>query len=279
MFQRLSNTWQLMKASWYILKQDKEMLIFPLVSGICCLMVLASFAIPIIQSDSYDPPGKDATADQYIAYYGVLFLFYFCNYFIIVFFNSAVIACAVKRMQGDDPTVGDGFSAAFSRLPAIAGWAVVAATVGLILRIIEDRSEKIGRIVAGILGMAWTLTSFLVVPSLVINKSGPIEAYKDSIKKLKQTWGEQIVGNFGFGLIFFVLGIPAFIVAALGFLSGPGTVMVACFVVAFIYLIVLALIQSALQAIFQAALYLYADTQKPPSGFDASLMSNSIAAR
>ena len=276
---KISNTWQLMKASWFLLKQDKEMLVFPLISAICCIVVLLSFALPMVQSDFLAPPGKDAPVERQVAYYAVLFVFYFCNYFIIVFFNSAVIACAVKRMRGEDPTLGDGFRASFSKLPAIAGWALVAATVGLILRIIEDRSEKFGRIVAGILGMAWSITSFLVVPSLVIEGSGPIQAYKDSIKKLKKTWGEQIIGNFGFGLVFFLLAIPAFVFVALGvysFASVSTAAGVFCLVIAFVYFILLALIQSVLQSIFQAALYLYARNQEAPTGFDGRLLRDSV---
>jgi len=277
---KLSNTWQLMKASWFLLKQDKEMLVFPLISAVCCIVVLLSFALPMYQSDFLGPPAKNAPVERQVVYYAVLFLFYFCNYFIIVFFNSAVIACAVKRMRGEDPTLGDGFRASVAKLPAIAGWALVAATVGLILRIIEDRSEKFGRIVAGILGMAWSITSFLVVPSLVIEGTGPIQAYKDSIKKLKKTWGEQIIGNFGFGLVFFLLAIPAYILIALGvysFAHGSAAVGVLCLVLAFVYFIVLALIQSVLQSIFQAALYLYARNQEAPAGFDEGLLRNSVA--
>ena len=137
---KFSNTFSLMRASWEVLKKDKEILIFPLISGICCLLVVASFAIPLYASGNWRPPGDEATANQQVAYYAVLFLFYFCNYFVIVFFNSAIIACAVIRMGGGNPTVGDGFRAAFSRVGLIAGWALVCATVGLILRIIEDRS-------------------------------------------------------------------------------------------------------------------------------------------
>ena len=116
MFSKFSTTWSLMGEAWQVLKQDKEMLLFPLVSGICCLLVMASFAIPIISSESWQPPGRDATTSQQIGYYATLFTFYFCNYFVISFFNVAVIACAAIRLQGGDPTVADGFRAAFSRI-------------------------------------------------------------------------------------------------------------------------------------------------------------------
>jgi len=274
---KISRTWSLMGASWEILKKDKEMLLFPFISGICCLLVMASFAIPLYTTGKWVPPGSDASTSQQIVYYLVLFLFYFCNYFVIVFFNSAVVACAAIRMGGGDPTVADGFRAAFARLPLIVGWALVSASVGLVLRIIEDRSKKFGQIVASLLGMAWTVMSFLVIPIMVIDKKSPITAFKESTRLLKKTWGEQLIGNFSYGLIFFLLSIPAVLLIILGIVSGIVPAMIICISVAVIYFIVLALIQSTLQAIFQAALYQYARDNQAPSGFQADLLQSAIA--
>ena len=273
---KFSHTWSLMGASWEVLKKDKEILIFPLISGICCLLVMASFAIPLFASDNWRPPGEEAAIGELVEYYAILFLFYFCNYFIIVFFNSAIIACAVIRMGGGDPTVKDGFRAAFSRIGLIVGWALVSATVGIILRIIEDRSKAVGKFVAGFLGLAWSVASFLVIPILVVEKKGPITAVKDSAVLLKKTWGEQIIGNFSFGLVFFLLSIPAFILIVLGILAGSPAAIITCVGLGALYIILLALIQSALQAIFQAAVYLYARDGKTPAGFEPQLLMNSI---
>ena len=273
---KFSHTWSLMGASWDVLKQDKEILIFPLISGICCLLVMASFAIPLFATDNWQPPGEEAATGEMVEYYGILFLFYFCNYFVIVFFNSAIIACAVIRMGGGDPTVGDGFHAAFSRIGLILGWALVSATVGIILRIIEDRSKAVGRFVAGLLGLAWSVTSFLVVPILVVEKKGPITALKDSTVLLKKTWGEQLIGNFSFGFVFFLLTIPAVVLIVLGILIGSPAAIVTFIGLAVVYIIVLALIQSALQAVFQAAVYLYARDGETPQGFEAGLLGDAM---
>ena len=165
----------------------------------------------------------------------------------------------------------------------IAGWAVVSATVGLILRLIEDRSEKVGRFVAGLLGAAWTVVSFLVVPILVVENKNPVAALKESTALLKKTWGEQVTGNFGFGLLFFLLAIPgiALIVLGvfLGIASGAIVAMAACIGLAVVYLVILALVQSALQSIFQAALFLYARDGAVPQGFEAELLGNAMGPR
>ncbi len=281
-FGNISHTWELMGQSWQVLKQDKEMLIFPLVSGICCLLVIASFAVPMFMTDSWMPPqaaaeeGQTVTTAQQVAYYAKLFLFYFCNYFVIIFFNSAVAGCAAMRMNGGDPTISDGFRMAFSRIHAILGWALVSATVGLILRAIEDKNEKIGAIVSGLLGTAWTLISFLVLPILVIENAGPFAALKKSTGLLKKTWGAQIGANFSFGLIFFLLMIPAFVVGFLGFMSQSTVILVLCLAVAVIYGIALSLIDSVLGVIFQTALYYFAENGSAPQGFDARLLNDSV---
>ena len=273
---KITRTWSLMSECWQVLKQDKSLLVFPLISGICCLLLLASFAIPIYATGAWEPPGHDATTQRQVAYYGTLFAFYVCNYFIVVFFNAAIVACAAVRLSGGNPTMADGLRADVSRLPVIAGWALVSATVGLVLRFIEDRSEKVGQIVAGLLGMGWTIVSFLVVPILMVENKGPVEALRDSTALLKKTWGEQLLSNFSFGMMFFLLAIPAFALIMLGFYLCGAVAMIACIGLAVIYLIALALVQSALQAIFQTALYLYARDGHVPEGFHAEVLENAL---
>jgi hypothetical protein len=270
---KFSNTWTLMGASWDLLKKDREILVFPLISGICCMAVLASFAVPIVLNAGHSH--GSATQPPAVGY-GILFLYYFLTYFVITFFNTAIVACAVHRMNGGDPTVSYGMQAAFERFNLIFGWALLQATVGLVLRMIEDRSEMIGKIVAGILGMAWTVTSFLVVPVLVVEKMGPIDAVKVSASLLRKTWGEQLIGNCSFGLVFLVLALPAVVFPILGFASGSGAGAIAGIIAAALYIVGLALVQSALQAIFQAALYLYARDNKAPHGFENAALANAV---
>ena len=273
---RIHRTWSLMSACWQILKQDKALLLFPFMSGICCLMLLASFAVPLYTTNHWQPPGGGASPAQQVTYYGVLFLFYLCNYFVVIFFNAAIVACATIRLGGGNPTVGDGFRAATARLPMIAGWAVVSATVGLILRLIEDRSKWVGRIVAGLLGAAWTVVSFLVVPILVVENKSPFAALQESAGLVKKTWGEQVAGNVGFGMVFFLLAIPAVVVIGLGIFSGNAALLIGCIGLAAVYLVVLGLVQSALQSIFQAAVFLYARDGQVPAGFEAELLGTAM---
>lgn len=281
MFQRISMGWQLTKQSMHVLKMDKELLLFPLFSGISCLLVLASFAVPLFYSGALESLGEDQeNLTQNVLAWVILFAFYFVNYFVITFFNSALVGCAVIRLKGGDPTVSDGFHSAFARLPQIAGWALVAATVGILLKAIESRSEKVGQIVAGLLGMAWSITTFFVVPVLVIEGLGPIASVKRSVAVMRKTWGEALVSNWGIGFIVFALSLLGILpIFAGGFLlatdmAAIGIVLIA---VGVLILITVSLISSALNSIILAALYIYAAEDQMPEGFDSTLVRGAFA--
>jgi hypothetical protein len=179
-------------------------------------------------------------------------------------------------MQGGDPTFADGWKAAISRVHLIAGWALVAATVGLILKAIESRSGKIGKFVSALLGTAWTLMTFLVIPVMVVERKGPFESLSISSGLLKRTWGEQLISHVSFGLVFLVLGLPAFLLILLAVFSGKVLILSIGFLLAILYLLVLSLVQSALQGIFQAALYLYARDRTVAPGFDAAELGGAV---
>ncbi|MDB5357714.1 MAG: hypothetical protein JWN24_4167 [Phycisphaerales bacterium] len=283
MFEKISYTWELLGTSWEVLRKDKALVLFPLFSGISCLIVLASFGVPMLMTGAWHPPARGAQPAQQAAYYGTLFAFYFCNYFVITFFNVGIIACAIERMQGGEPTFGFGIQAAVSRLPLILGWSLVSATVGLILRTIEDRSDSVGEIVAGLLGMAWTLATYLAVPVMVAERKGPFFAIKESGQLFRKTWGAQFVRSFSFGLIFFLLLIPAFLLIVVSGMLFAATrsipLGIACATLAVAYSVVLLLVQSALESIFQAAVYLYARDRQAPAGFPVALLQGSMQQR
>ncbi len=271
-------TWDMMKESWELLKLDKEILIFPFISGICCLIVLASFVMPLVNSPEIQMMKEGKQELDHAKYMILTFLFYFFNYLIIVFFNSAIVACALKRLDGGDPTVSYGLNAAMSMLPLIITWAAVAATVGMVLRAIEERSDMFGRIVGGIMGMAWSVMTFLVIPILVVEKKGPIAAVKESTRLLKRTWGQQLIGRFSFGLVFAVLGIPGYLLFFMGASSmsrGHGGIFLIA--LGIIYIIIISLVSSALQSIFQAIMYKYARDRQAPRGFNPYMLKGAFS--
>ncbi|MGH8278879.1 MAG: DUF6159 family protein [Gammaproteobacteria bacterium] len=272
---KFARTWQLMGAAWQLLKQDKKLVVFPLVSGLALLGVILLFGLPLYSSGVAKGWFRNPQHPAH-GMYGTLFLFYFISYFVMIFCNSALIACVLKQMDGDQPTLGDGWRAAWQRFPQIFGWALLASTVGFLLRMLEERVGFIGRIVVGLLGMAWTVTSFLVVPVLVAEGDGPIDSYKRSVEMLKRSWGEQIIGNVSFGLIFFVLGVIPALVFMLFAVGGGAAVLVVVGGLLAIYLVALALVQSTLQTIYQAAVYRYAADGEAPAGFDKQVIAEAF---
>jgi hypothetical protein len=246
--------------------------VFPLFSGIACMLVFASFAVPMFLTGYAEVLFQDGRPPQDPLAYVLLFAFYFVNYFVIVFFNSALISCAIVRFYGGDATVSGGLSAAMARLPQIAGWALVSATVGVILKLIESRSERVGQIAAGLLGAAWTIVTYFVVPVLVVERVGPITAVQRSFAILKKTWGESITANFSIGLVVFLATIVSIVPAVIGLALGTTATIIAGIAVTAVLLIVVSLVSAALHTIIVAALYLYAAEGKVPQQFDENLL-------
>jgi hypothetical protein len=278
MFTRLSRSWSLVKASAGVLRSDKELLVFPLVSSIVALLVAASFILPLfglgLMEDWMGEGGLEAAA------YVFLFCFYLAQYFVIFFFNSALVGAALIRLDGGDPTVRDGLRIAWERKGAILGYAAIAATVGMILRAIEERVGFVGKIIVSLIGTAWTVATFLTVPILVAQNVGPVDAVKDSVALLKRTWGENLIGQGGLGLAFTLIflavlfvgmGLTAVLFAAKVPWLGAG--MIGMTVLA---LLALALVQSALSGIYSAALYRYAVAGDSPQGFDAGTLQSAF---
>ena len=277
MFERFSRSWGLIKASAGVLAKDKELLVFPLLSAICTLIEAAAFLLPAFGLGALDglrEGGMSVTA------YVFAFLFYLVQYFVIFFFNSALVGAAMIRLDGGDPTLSDGLRIASSKALPILGYAAIAATVGMILRAIQERAGFLGKLVAGFLGVAWTLASFLVVPVLVSRNIGPIDAVKESAVLLKKTWGENLIGQGGvglvFGLIFFgliIVGGGAIVAVAM---TGNGMLTGLVVAVVIVALLLAALVQAALSGIYSAALYRYAVGAGDSEGFDAQLLGQAF---
>lgn len=273
---KFARTWELMGASWRMLVRDKQLIVFPMLSGLALAVIIVLFVVPIVAESAAMPDSSPGLQPDGAMYAG-FFLFYLVNYFVVIFFNAALIACVLERIDGGQPTLGYGLRCAWQRLPQILGWALLASTVGFALRLVEQRVGFIGRLVVGVLGMAWSVTAFLVVPVLVVEGSGPIESYKRSVEMLKQTWGEQIVGNISFGLLFAVFGIAPAVVVLFLLRGAHGAAWgYALLGAAVLYLVLLGLVQATLQTIYQTAIYLYAANGQVPDGFDETALASSF---
>jgi hypothetical protein len=274
---RISNTIALAKVSWRVLRKDRELLLIPVLSFLASIAVLALIWLPTLSTiDTSALAGESEDPGAVLLLVGIITAMALS--IISVFFNGALVAGAHERLSGGDPTVRSAVGRAFSRLPGLLPWAILTGTVGLILQAARERAGWLGRFVVNMVGMAWQTATFLVVPAIVIDDHGAVSGLKASAALLKRTWGENIAARVGFGLLGFVAIIPAvLVVVATGALGGAALVL--GILVAVPYLALVVVVLTALNAVFQTALYLYATTGSVPTGFDDSNLQASFSIR
>jgi hypothetical protein len=247
-------------------------------SAVALFLVVGSFVIPMaalggFASAAAPEPGAGMSL--------VALAFYVVAYFIGLFFNTALVGAAMIRLDGGDPTVRDGLRIAWSRVGRILGYACIAATVGLLLQALEERVGWVGRIVVGLIGVAWTLATFLVVPILVTRDVGPVDAVKESATLLKETWGENIIGSVGLGLVFglayFALAVAGILAIALGIQAQVAALALTAVLLALAAFVLLATLHSTMQGVYSAALYRHAThAGAPAQGFPPELLQQAF---
>ena len=280
---RFSRSWSLASASWQVLKEDTQLMVFPFVSAIASILVAGAFALGAFGVVGFD--GLSNLDKHHVpnAYYVVAFAFYVCMYFVMFFCNAALIGAAMMRFDGKTPTVGDGWRIASARSGRILGYALIAATAGMILRAIQERLGFVGRFVVGLLGVGWTVATSMVVPVLVSHDVGPIDAVKESAGLLKKTWGENVIGKGGLSLAFLVVYLVVIVgavaLAAASIWLGSVALMVVVAIATVLALIFAALAHAALSGIYSAALYRFATTGTAGSGFDSGVLQTAFGTK
>jgi hypothetical protein len=257
---------RLARASWGVVRQDRALLVLPVISFFCSLVLTALFAagiwgVGIPEGDQLEP-----------AHYVLLFVLYVALAFVSIFFNAAVIGTAMKRLEGEDASIGDGLRLAREHVGKIFVWAVVTATVGMILRALSERFGFIGRIVISIIGVAWNVITFFVVPVLLYEPVGVADGIKRSASLFRQRWGETFVGNGAIGVVILLASLVVLGVAvALGAVLLPLGI-----VVGVIGLGLLMAIGVACTGVFNAALYRYATTGEASGAFSLEDLRSSF---
>ena len=262
---RIGRSFQLVGQSYRVLMQDKELMVLPLLSGIIVLAVMAvvavGFGLSGAQVEAHGP-------EIYIP----IFLIYVVAYSVGIFFQAAVVAGAIERMRGGDPTIASALAAAGRRIGPILMWAIVAATVGTLLRMIQDRVGFLGKIVVAVIGAAWSLATFFVVPVLVLEGRSMHASFTRSVSIFKTTWGETMAGGITLGVAALCAWVT--LVAVTGLLAYViGVAAVAFFAIGAVALMVLF---NTLNGVYVASLYRYATEGEAPAGFDKALLAEAF---
>ena len=264
------------KASWAVLQHDRELAVLPILGALASLAVVLAIGLPIwLSTDGIDDGGSSGS-EPMLWIGGIIILLAITV--ITVFFNAAVVSGARERFSGGDPTISSAIKGAFSRLHVIVPWAILALTVGMIIRLIQSSDNIVARILGSLLNMAWGVLTFLVVPILVVEQTGPFQSLSRSGELLRHTWGENLIAQVGFGIIGFVAAIPGIIIIAIGASAGSAGAIIGV-TIGFAWIALVSVVISTLTAIFQMALYLYATTGQVPMGFEQSGLTDTFNER
>ena len=275
----LSRTWDLMGQSFRVLKSDKELMWLPVLSAIFCIMATITicgtgFLVMVPPGPMPHDVASQKLLEQQMAPW--MFLLYVVNYSLSVYFNVALVGIALNRLAGGNGTLSDGLQLAWQRKWSILQWALLSATIGMVLQAIERRVGFLGKLVASFIGVAWTLASFFVVPVLAVEGVGPVEALSKSGHLFRERWGEQLTGGFSFQLLFFLLALPGALPPLMGVQRFGPTGLLVGLAISVIYWVLLAVVASAARGIFVAALYCYATDQTVPPGWDRGDLSGAF---
>ncbi len=261
MFESIGRSFDIVKRSFGLLMEEKKLIIFPLISAIVLIAVLISFILPkVLVSNS-----NNSDALNYL----LVITFYFIAYFIIIFFNTALVHAVDLKLNNKEVSIQESLSFAASRIVNIISWALIAATVGLILNLIyriASRQKVIGPLIAslviGAIGFVWSMATYFVVPIMAFEDVGPLEAIKRSVSLIKKTWGEEVVGGFGIGIVFLILYVIGFLLGlgAVMLTAGSGALLITALGVVALYFIIVYLVQSTVQSIFVVELYKFASS-------------------
>jgi len=267
---RIRRGWALTKKSWALLNGHRELIRFPLYGALATIpLALLTFG-----------PGLYLYEEDSLA--GAIPLLVIGVYVLSVvgvYFSVGLAATANLIFAGKEATVADGLAVARSRFSQICGWAAVSTAISLLMMVLENQGGALGNIAARLVGMAWALVTFMAVPVIAIEGTGPLETLKRSGSIFKQKWGQQITGNIAIGAAIFLLGVlPAGILIAAGVLiwssaSFAGALLV---VIGAIVLAITMLISRALNGIFGVALYRYAIDGEVVGGFTQEDLESAV---
>lgn len=280
MFETFRRSYHIFRESLGVLSKDKELLLFPVLSGIFSILAFGSMVFAGWTTGFFERllNAGERSLEANLLGYAATFVWYFVSWFIVLFFNVAIIHCARMRLDGGDPTVADGFRASMSHLGRIAAWALVSATVGVILKAIAERNRIVGKIITSLIGAAWSIATFFIVPVMIFERRTLMESVKASTGLIRKTWGEGLAGHFGIGAFIMLLVLPGLLFPIVGFLISPTAAIIGLGIMV-LYWLILAIVSSALSAIYRTSLYLYATQGRTPAGFTPAYVENAFAAK
>jgi Family of unknown function (DUF6159) len=269
---RIRRGWELTKKSWRLLRENPALLRFPLYGGVAtivCAIVVVGPGVYLIEDDQALFGGAVAVIGFYLLA------------LIGTYFSVGLAAAANMIFQGREAGVGDGLAVARTRLSQIAGWAAVSTAIGLVLSALENQGAA-GQILGRLLAVGWSLITFLAVPVIALEGTGPFATLKRSSSLFRSRWGAQVTGNIAIGGAVFLFGVlPSALLIFAGFLiwASAGFAGALLLVLGVIGLAISMLVSSALSNIFGVALYRFALDGEAVGGFTPDELNSAVRTR
>ncbi len=267
---RMKRGWQLTKKSWGLLRENRDLVKFPLYGGVATILVAAVTLGPGIFFLADDVPGAGIP---------LLVLGVYLASFVGVYFAVALAAAASMIFNGQQATVADGLAVARGRIGAIAAFAAISTLVSVVASALENQGGIVGSIAGRLLTVGWSLITFLTVPVIAIENTGAIDSIKRSASIFRERWGQQITGNIAIGGLVFLIGVlPSVVLIVLGFAVWESASFLGAllFVIGALGIVIAMLISKALSGIFGVALYRYATEGEAVGGFTADELESAV---
>ncbi|MGN6556743.1 MAG: DUF6159 family protein [Solirubrobacterales bacterium] len=267
---RIKRGWGLTKKSWALLNEHRSLIRFPLYGAVATIVPAVVFLGPgLYLFDKNELAG--AIPLVVIGVYALSVIGFY--------FSVGLAACADMIFRGQEATVADGLAVARSRFAQICGWAAVSTAISAVMGVLENQGGIGGQIAARLVGMAWSLVTFLAVPVIAIEGTGPVGTIKRSASMFRQRWGQQITGNIAIGAAIFLFGmLPAIvlIVAGVAVWSSASFLGALLVVIGALMFAVALLVSKALSGIFGVALYRYALDGEAVGGFTPEELESAV---
>ena len=276
----LKDTFSILRSSLYVLRKDKELIIFPFLCAVMLILVFIGFVYSTVR---LYPEGAEVLRKNPFFYgftpYLQMFIFIFAVHFVITFFNAAVVASAARRFSGENPTVITDFSDVFKHLAKIAGWVFLISIVVFIMNFFKKKGW-LGKIIGQAVEIAAEIACFFVIPVIMIENQNPVNAIRRSTQMMWDSWGRQIAGNLSLYLIVSLIQIPGIILLVLAFdITNPHKITLINSVnlgFGAVYIAFISAIYNTLVEIFRVALYLYVRDGKAPEGFEVDSLQQAF---
>jgi hypothetical protein len=271
---RFQRSFRLLSQSLAIIRSDRSLLWFPVLSAVFTVIAVAIVLVP---AAVLLLPGATADSAHTWPMLVVAGLAGYAATAVATYFNVALVSCAARGFHGEDTSAGEGMRAANARLGSILLWALIASLVGLVIRAVEQRTGLVGSIVARLLGAGWAIATYFVIPVLAFEQVGPADAVRRSVATVRRSWGESLIGNVGLGIATFLLALPLVGVGLAGaaLVGASPAAGVGLLVVAAGLGVVLLVVSSAMGQIYKTAVYLYAETGEI-AGYSSELLEGAF---